>query len=59
LHSLIDQHFRHTRSALAESILEKWNSLLPKFVKVMPVDYRRALAELAAEREAQEEAARG
>ncbi|MFQ5457812.1 MAG: glutamate synthase-related protein, partial [Myxococcota bacterium] len=58
LRDLIEQHFRFTRSARAEWILEKWHSMLPKFVKVMPVDYRRALEELAAER-AQEEAKRG
>jgi glutamate synthase domain-containing protein 3 len=51
LRSLVDQHYRHTRSRRAEKILEKWQSKLPKFVKVMPVDYRRALAELAAERQ--------
>jgi glutamate synthase domain-containing protein 2/glutamate synthase domain-containing protein 1/glutamate synthase domain-containing protein 3 len=51
LRSLIDQHFRHTLSRRAEKILEKWQSKLPKFVKVMPVDYKRALAELAAERQ--------
>src|SRR4030042_1837593 len=49
LHSLIGQHLRHTRSPRAEKILEKWQSMLPKFVKIMPVDYRRALADLAAE----------
>ncbi len=52
LRHLIEAHFRHTRSRRAERILEKWQSMLPKFVKVMPVDYKRALAELAKEREA-------
>jgi glutamate synthase (NADPH/NADH) large chain len=28
--------------------LENWEAYLPKFRKVMPVEYRRALAELAA-----------
>ena len=31
-------------------ILENWEATLPKFRKVMPVEYRRALAELAARR---------
>jgi glutamate synthase (NADPH/NADH) large chain len=45
---LIDQHFRHTRSKRAEHILENWASELPRFTLVIPRDYRRALAELAA-----------
>ncbi len=34
--------------ARARHILENWETYLPKFRKVMPVEYRRALAELAA-----------
>ena len=30
----------------AKQILDNWEKYLPKFVKVMPVDYRRALLEL-------------
>ena len=30
-------------------MLADWDELLPRFVKVMPHDYKRALAELAAE----------
>ena len=28
-------------------MLEDWNNLVPKFVKVMPKDYKRVLEELA------------
>jgi glutamate synthase domain-containing protein 2/glutamate synthase domain-containing protein 1/glutamate synthase domain-containing protein 3 len=49
LRNLIEQHFRHTRSRVAESILDKWETSLPKFVMVMPRDYRHALFELEAE----------
>ena len=31
-------------------ILENWTAYLPRFVKVMPVEYRRALAEMAQEK---------
>ena len=48
LHQLIVNHARYTGSARAREILENWESYLPKFRKVMPVEYRRALAELAA-----------
>ncbi len=50
LHQLIANHARYTGSARAREILENWESTLPKFRKVMPVEYRRALAELAASR---------
>ncbi len=49
LHQLIANHARATSSARARQILENWDSYLPKFRKVMPVEYRRALAELAAQ----------
>jgi glutamate synthase (NADPH/NADH) large chain len=48
LHQLISNHARYTGSARARHILENWEAFLPKFRKVMPVEYRRALAELAA-----------
>jgi glutamate synthase (ferredoxin) len=41
------RHFQYTRSEKAEEILQKWDKLAPKFVKLMPQDYKRALAELA------------
>ncbi len=48
LHQLIANHARATGSTRARHILENWETYLPKFRKVMPVEYRRALAELAA-----------
>ena len=48
LRTMIENHQRYTRSARAKMILEDWESRLPLFVKVMPVEYRRALAELKA-----------
>jgi glutamate synthase (NADPH/NADH) large chain len=53
LHQLIANHARYTGSNRARAILENWESYLPKFRKVMPVEYRRALAELAANRSKQ------
>lgn len=46
LHQLISDHHRHTGSTRAKQILENWAEYLPKFVKVMPVEYRRALQEI-------------
>ena len=47
LHQLIENHLHYTGSARARAILDDWVSYLPKFVKVMPVEYRRALEEMA------------
>jgi glutamate synthase (NADPH/NADH) large chain len=43
---LISNHRLLTGSARAAHILENWESFRPKFRKVMPVEYRRALEEM-------------
>ena len=40
---IIEQHVRETGSEKGRRILDDWNGERPKFVKVFPVDYRRAL----------------
>ncbi|ALK10333.1 glutamate synthase large subunit [Blastochloris viridis] len=57
LYQLIANHARYTGSARAEAILASWAEMLPKFRKVMPTEYKRALAELAKEKEAAQQAA--
>jgi glutamate synthase (NADPH/NADH) large chain len=57
LHLLISRHARFAGSRRAAHILAHWDAFLPKFRKVMPVEYRRALAELAKERVAKMQAA--
>ncbi len=47
---LIERHKLHTGSAKAARMLDDWENTLPKFVKVMPRDYARALRQLEAER---------
>jgi glutamate synthase (NADPH/NADH) large chain len=47
LHALITRHAHYTNSKTAQRILTNWETYLPKFRKVMPTEYRRALAELA------------
>ncbi|MDQ6915517.1 MAG: glutamate synthase subunit alpha, partial [Actinomycetota bacterium] len=49
LRGLVEEHAQRTGSPVAERILSAWSEYLPKFVKVMPHDYKRALAELAEE----------
>jgi len=46
--SLIEDHHHYTGSELAARILLDFNRALPRFVKVLPVDYKRVLAEEAA-----------
>ncbi len=48
LHHLIARHARYTGSAVAAKILADWPAWYPKFRKVMPIEYRRALNELKA-----------
>lgn len=52
LKMLIEQHRLHTESVLAKDILSKFDSLLPKFVKVYPRDYKRVLEEMKEEKAA-------
>ena len=46
LRGLIERHLAYTGSAPARRILDDWDRYRGKFVKVMPVDYRRALGEI-------------
>ena len=46
LHLLITRHARLTGSARAAEILAGWKKYCPMFRKVMPLEYRRALAEM-------------
>jgi glutamate synthase (NADH) len=45
---LIEDHHHYTGSELAARILLDFNRALPRFVKVLPIDYKRVLAEEAA-----------
>jgi glutamate synthase (ferredoxin) len=56
LRSMIEKHLQYTQSTVAAEVISNWRDMLPRFIKVMPIEYKRALAELEKERE-QEEAA--
>jgi glutamate synthase domain-containing protein 3 len=45
LRELIERHFSYTRSTVASQILSDWARHARRFVKVMPVEYRKVLAE--------------
>jgi glutamate synthase (NADPH/NADH) large chain len=57
LKGLIERHVRFTGSERARHILENWDGWRGRFVKVMPNEYRRALGEIAAQRQQQREVA--
>ncbi len=48
LRQLIANHARYTGSRRAAEIMARWAEFLPKFRKVMPHEFRRALAEMKA-----------
>jgi glutamate synthase (NADPH/NADH) large chain len=52
LRILLERHLLFTGSARARALLEDWENAVASFVKIMPRDYRRALLELQAERQA-------
>ena len=48
LKRLLEKHVRYTGSSKAQEVLDAWASYRPRFVKVFPREYRRALGERAA-----------
>ncbi len=54
LREQIEKHFDYTQSTVAKRVLENWEASLEHFIKVIPVDYKRALALLASEQYAGE-----
>ncbi|HXV28676.1 MAG TPA: glutamate synthase subunit alpha, partial [bacterium] len=46
LRDMIERHFRYTKSDRARQVLDLWEEMIPKFVKVLPKDYKRVLQAL-------------
>jgi glutamate synthase domain-containing protein 2/glutamate synthase domain-containing protein 1/glutamate synthase domain-containing protein 3 len=57
LKDLIAEHAERTGSPVAERMLDDWDASVGRFVKVMPRDYKRALAERAAAAAAEQQTA--
>ncbi len=51
LKSLLERHIQFTGSRKAVKILENWEETLPRFVKVLPMEYRRYLGQMSREDE--------
>ena len=45
LRELIELHLEYTGSEVAQRVLDEWPEVLAQFIKVMPTDYKRVLAE--------------
>ncbi|MFZ6733326.1 glutamate synthase-related protein [Undibacterium sp. Ji42W] len=52
LRNLIERHFKHTGSTRARNLLDDWARSRAKFVKVFPTEYKRALGEMHAVKQA-------
>ena len=48
LKALVQRHGEHTGSAVATRLLADWDGAIGRFVKVMPLDYKRVLEERSA-----------
>ena len=48
LQALVKKHYLYTDSTVAKRLMDNWDLALSQFVKVMPTDYKRVLAERAA-----------
>jgi len=55
----ITRHFEATGSPRAEWILEKWSSMLPKFIKIFPHEYKRVLCVTRVKQEVEQATPRG
>jgi len=55
LKQMIQRHYEFTVSERAKMLLDNWEAHLPFFVKVMPIDYRKALERMAAEADLERE----
>jgi glutamate synthase (NADPH/NADH) large chain len=43
---MVNSHLQHTNSSVAEKILTNWDEYAPKFVKVIPLEYKKVMEEL-------------
>jgi len=48
LKDMITRHHKYTASTVARDVLDRWDEVLPQFVKVYPRDYRRVLEQMQA-----------
>lgn len=45
LKTLIENHYKYTQSELAKTMLDHWSEYVEKFIKVIPIEYKKVLQE--------------
>ena len=45
VHGLMERHAEYTGSTVAKGLLRDWPKVAKRFVKIIPLDYRRVLEE--------------
>jgi glutamate synthase (ferredoxin) len=45
--AMVEKHFLYTQSSRARQVLDAWEQMVPRFVKIMPKDYKRILSCIA------------
>ena len=50
INNLLTNHYKYTQSSAARKVLDNFKDELKKFVKVMPVEYKRVLGAKEAEK---------
>jgi glutamate synthase domain-containing protein 3 len=56
IRGLIERHVRYTDSVKGKRVLERFEALLPKFVKVIPIEYKQVIEQRLAKQRAMSEA---
>ncbi len=46
IREMVEKHLKYTGSSVAKKILASWEVSMPKFVKVMPLEFKRVLNEM-------------
>ena len=59
LRKLINNHFMYTNSPKAKNILDNFDNYLPKFIKVMPTEYKKVLMKMYEKNDRPEKLYRG
>ena len=59
LRQLINNHFMYTNSPKAKNILDNFDNFLPKFIKVMPTEYKKVLIKMYEKNDQPEKLQRG
>ena len=47
LHGLIEEHYKHTGSKIAKTMLDDWSKYVDEFIQITPIEYKRVLQEEA------------